>query len=98
MSPSNVTLKIDIHDKNGKKIIENDNFLEIDTNEKQLSKINLNEIVSSSKYANDVLCAHVIGNFKNNKIPSRIKFGLNVGNNESNFLVTYVSICEWVIL
>ncbi len=85
MSPSNVTLKIDIHDKNGKKIIENDNFLEIDTNEKKLSKINLNEIVSSSEYANDVLCAHVIGNFKNNKIPSRIKFGLNVGNNESNF-------------
>jgi len=85
MSPSNITLKIDLHDKNGKKIVENSNFLKIDSNEKKLTKINLNEMIPSTNYLNDDLAAHVIANFENNKIPSRIKFGLNVGNSESNF-------------
>tara|TARA_Y100000590_G_scaffold413256_1_gene508928 strand:+ start:410 stop:1987 length:1578 start_codon:yes stop_codon:yes gene_type:complete len=85
MSPSNVTLKIDIHNQNGKKIIENSNFLKIDSSEKKLTRINLNEIITLDKYANENLAAHVIANFQNNKIPSRIKFGLNVGNYESNF-------------
>ena len=85
MSPSTVTLKIDIHDKNGKKITENSNFLKIDTNEKKLTKINLTEMIPSDNSSNDDLAAHVIANFENNKIPSRIKFGLNVGNHKSNF-------------
>ena len=85
MSPSNVTLKIDIHDKNGKKIIENSNFLKINSSEKKLTKINLNEIITSNNFSNDNLAAHVIANFENNRIPSRIKFGLNVGNYESHF-------------
>ena len=85
MSPSNVTLKIDIHDKNGKKIIENSNFLKIDSSQKKLTKINLNEIITLDTYGNENLSAHIIANFENNKIPSRIKFGLNVGNFESNF-------------
>ena len=85
MSPSNVTLKIDLHDKNGKKIIENSNFLKIDSSKKKLIKINLNEIISSNNLPNDNFAAHVITHFQNNKIPSRIKFGLNIGNYESNF-------------
>ena len=85
MSPSNVTSKIDIHDKNGKKIIENSNFLKINSSEKKLTKINLNEIITSNNFSNDNLAAHVIANFENNRIPSRIKFGLNVGNYESHF-------------
>lgn len=85
MSPSNLTLKIDIHDKNGKKISENNGFLEINTNEKKLSKINLNDLLPPTVSLKDDFCAHVIANFKNNKIPSRIKFGLNVGNSKSNF-------------
>ena len=85
MSPSNISLKIDLHDKNGKKFVENSNFLKIDTSEKKLTKINLNEIIPSAIDPNDVLSAHVIANFENNKIPSRIKFGLNVGNHKSNF-------------
>ena len=85
MSPSNVILKIDIHDETGKKIIEKSNFLKIDSTEKKLTKINLNEIISSIESPNDNLGAHIIANFQNNKIPSRVKFGLNVGNKESNF-------------
>ena len=85
MSPSNINLKIDIHDENGKKFIENSNFLKIDSSEKKLIKINLNEIISSIKLPNNDFGAHIIANFQNNKIPSRIKFGLNIGNTDSNF-------------
>ena len=85
MSPSNLVLKIDIYDDNSTKIYENSNFLTINSNEKKLSKINLNEIVSSLDLPqNSNLAAHVIANFKNNKIPTRIKFGLDVGTNGLN--------------
>ena len=80
MSPSNLTLKIVIYDESGKKVYDNENFLKINSIDKKLLKINLNEIVSnfdSSKNKN--FAAHIITNFKNNKIPTRIKFGLDVG-------------------
>jgi len=82
LSPSDFVLKIDIHDKNGTKIIENSNFLEIKNGDNKLLKINLSEITSDldpSQIGN--LAAHIITDFKNNKIPSRIKFGLDVGIN-----------------
>ena len=80
LSPSDFVLKIDIHDKNGTKIIENSNFLEIKNGDSKLLKISLSEITSDldpSQIGN--LAAHIITDFKNNKIPSRIKFGLDVG-------------------
>jgi hypothetical protein len=81
LSPSNFTLRIDIHDKNGKKIFENDDLLEVNTNEQKLVKIELNNLLSSidTSTKDDDLAAHIIANFHNNKIPSRIKFGLDVG-------------------
>ena len=82
LSPSDFVLKIDIHDKNGTKIIENSNFLEIKNGDNKLLKISLSEITSDldpSQIGN--LAAHIITDFKNNKIPSRIKFGLDVGIN-----------------
>ena len=81
ISPSNFILKIDIHDKNGKKILENQNSLNIISDQKKLLKIKLSEIISSLDPAqqNEDLSAHIFTNFKNNKIPSRIKFGLDVG-------------------
>ena len=81
LSPSNFILQIDIHDKNGKKISENTNFLELNSNEQKLIKVNLNSIISSLDLStkDDDVAAHIITKFQNNKIPSRIKFGLDVG-------------------
>jgi len=84
-SPSDLVLKIDIYDEFGKKLYSNPNFLQINSTEKKLLKVNLNEIISdldSSKNKN--FAAHIIANFKNNKIPTRIKFGLDVGTNGLN--------------
>jgi hypothetical protein len=79
LSPSDLTLQIDIHDENGSKIFSNENFLEIKNNENKLLKINFNEIISNLNISNSNLAAHVITNSKDNKIPARIKFGLDVG-------------------
>ena len=79
-SPSDFTLKIDIYDDNGNRVYENSDFLDIEKHNLKLLKINFNKILSSLNLSeNDNFSAHVITNFKNNKIPTRIKFGLNVG-------------------
>jgi len=80
LSPSDFALDINIYDKNGKKITEDPVSFEIKTDDNRLIKINLNEIVSDlSLPKSDTFTAHIITKFKNNKIPSRIKFGLDVG-------------------
>jgi len=84
LSPSDLTLQIDIHDENGKKLFSNAKFLEIKVTEKKLLKINFNEIISKLNTTNSSLAAHVITNSKNNKIPARIKFGLDVGISGQN--------------
>jgi len=83
LSPSEFILKINIHDKNGIKIFENSNFLNIKNTDSKLLKINFNKIIQKldKSIIADNLAAHVIANFENNKIPSRIKFGLDVGTN-----------------
>ena len=79
-------LQIDIHDKTGLKIKSILDFLHVKNNEKKLIKINLNSIISDLEInQNDNFSANIITNFKNNKIPSRIKFGLDVGTNNSSF-------------
>ena len=78
-SPSDFTLELDIFDEDGSKILSDINFLEINHNQSNLLKINLNEILSKldvPKTRN--LAANIITHFKNNKIPSRIKFGLDI--------------------
>jgi len=84
LSPSDLTLQIDIHDENGSKLFSNEKFLEIKANENKLLKINFNEIISNLNTSNSNLAAHVITNSKNNKIPARIKFGLDVGISGQN--------------
>jgi len=84
ISPSTFTLKIDLYNEHGKKVFENSNFLQIKSNEKKLLKIDLSEI---SSHADSNLAAHIITNFDNNKIPSRIKFGLNVGTKNSQYIL-----------
>lgn len=79
-SPCNFTLKIDIHEKNGSKTANFPAFIDIKQNEKKLTKIDLSKLVPNTNTSNnDTFSAHVITDFKNNKIPSRIKFGLDVG-------------------
>ena len=82
LSPSNFTLQIDIHNSAGTKITSFPEFLNVNNNDKKLIKINLNKIISDLELnQNDNFSANIITNFKNNKIPSRIKFGLDVGIN-----------------
>ena len=77
---SDFTLDVNIYDKNGKKFTENPTSFEIKTDDNRLLKINLNDIVSDLNLPeSDTFTAHIITKFKNNKIPSRIKFGLDVG-------------------
>ena len=79
-SPSDFTLKIDIYDENGNGIYEDTNFFDIKNTNTKLLKINFKEILKNLHISEDGnFAAHVITNFKNNKIPTRIKFGLNVG-------------------
>jgi len=79
-SPSDFTLKIDIHDENGNRIYENPNFLEVKNTNAKLIKINLTEILRNlNQPEENSFLAHIITDFKNNSIPSRIKFGLDVG-------------------
>jgi len=83
MSPSDLILKIDIYDEFGKKVYDNSNFLTIKSTDKKLLKINLNElIINLDSFKNKNFAAHIIANFKNNKIPTRIKFGLDVGTTD----------------
>ena len=80
LSPSDFVLQINIYDKNGKQVTESPVLFEIKNDDNKLLKINLNEITSNldlSKSEN--LAAHIITKFNNTKIPSRIKFGLDVG-------------------
>lgn len=83
-SPCDFTLKIDVYDDNGLKIIDFPEFININHNEKKLTKIDLSELISNIDIPNNnTLSAHIITDFKNNQIPSRIKFGLDVGTKNS---------------
>jgi len=77
-SPSNFFVNLELYNKNGEKIHELPKFLHVDTAESKLYKINFSEIIS--KYKNDeISCSNITCDFEDNKIPTRIKFGLDVG-------------------
>jgi hypothetical protein len=77
-SPCNFSINLEFYNKNGEKIHELPKFLHVDTTKSKLHKIDFNEIIS--KYENnEIYCSNITCNFENNKIPSRIKFGLDVG-------------------
>lgn len=79
-SPSDFILQIDLFDNKGKKIHSDEHFLNITSNESKLSKIHFKKLVEENNLnKNEVSSAHVITKFKEKKIASRIKFGLNVG-------------------
>jgi hypothetical protein len=78
-SPSEFDLDISLHDSDGKQVYLLESFLSISSNDSKLFKINFNEIIQNLDIdKHKVKTAHLISNFKN-KIPSRLKFGLNIG-------------------
>jgi hypothetical protein len=78
-SPSDFSIKIDIHKKNGDKVYEENNFLQIKHENAKLLKINFNKILNENNLNENNYSAHITTNFKENKIPTRIKFGLDIG-------------------
>jgi len=79
-SPSDFTLQIDLFDKIGNRIHSDKNFLNIKSNESKLSKINFKKFIEENNLTKkEIHSAHIITKFKDQKIASRIKFGLNVG-------------------
>jgi len=79
-SPSSLDLQIDIYDKNGNLLQEFPNFKKIDSSESKLLKLHLNDLVKDlNTDKQNILTAHVIVNSIEQKIPSRLKFGLNIG-------------------
>jgi hypothetical protein len=80
-SPCNFELEIQIYDSNGKMVFDKPNFLEINQSSSRLIEINFNKILADNKLSNKFYASQIITNFKEEKIPSRIKFGLNVGMN-----------------
>ena len=79
-SPSSLDLQINIYDKIGNLLQEFPNFKKIDSNESKLLKLHLNDLVKDlNTDKQNILTAHIIVNSVEQKIPARIKFGLNVG-------------------
>jgi hypothetical protein len=87
LSPSTLDLQIDLYDKSGNLLHSDPKYLRIDSLKSKLMKINFNQMLSELNLSpNQVFSAHIITNSENRKIPTRMKFGLNVGiiNRQSN--------------
>jgi hypothetical protein len=83
-SPSDFNLQIEFFDKMGNQIHKLDNFMVIKSEESKLIKIDFKKIIHDLNLdKNLVSSAHIITKFSSLKIPSRIKFGLNVGIEKS---------------
>ena len=83
-SPSNFTLQIEIFDHVGKLLYADQNFLHVNSNDSKLSKIHFKKLIEEHNIDKDKpVSAHVITKFNDEKIASRIKFGLNVGISNS---------------
>ena len=80
-SPCDFELEIQIYDSDGKMVFDKPNFLEINQSSSKLIEINFNKILADNKLSNEFYASQIITSFKGEKIPARIKFGLNVGMN-----------------
>ena len=82
LSPSIFDLNIKIHDKLGNILLDLPNYMRITSPDSKLVKINFNELITKNNIdTKNILTAQIIANFQDKKIPTRIKFGLNVGKN-----------------
>ena len=79
-SPSDFDLQIDLYDKHGKIFYDNTNFISIKSKDSKLSKIEFKKLIEKNNLIDvGITSAHIIAHFKDKKIPTRLKFGLNVG-------------------
>lgn len=84
LSPSAFDLDIKLHDRQGSLLLVLSNFMKINSHDSKLLKINFNELLAKNNIdAKNAATAHIITNFQDKKIPTRIKFGLNVGKKGS---------------
>ena len=78
-SPSDFKLHITFHDEQGKQLHQLNSFLEVDSKNSKLIRINFNDLIKEHKLEfGKIKSAHVISDFRD-RIPARLKFGLNVG-------------------
>ena len=82
-SPSNFTISFDTYDDTGNLLMKYPNFLKIETKNKKLKTINFKEILKHEPNLSKIKSAFVQVYSDDGKIPTRLKFGLNVGTNES---------------
>jgi len=83
-SPSDFSLQIDLYDKNGNKIHRFNDLMIIKSRDSKLVKIHFNKLVDDLNLDKTLISsAHIITKFLGSRIPSRIKFGLNVGVKQS---------------
>ncbi|RMW39866.1 MAG: hypothetical protein EA442_04155 [Candidatus Nitrosopelagicus sp.] len=79
-SPSDFYLDIVLYDAAGKELHKLKDFILIKNKDSKLLKINFNKIINELNFdKNTISSANIITKFVGSKIPSRIKFGLNVG-------------------
>ena len=82
-SPSEYDLQLEMYSSSGKKLFEDSTFYKIKSNESKLIKIKFKDLIKKINLSeNQILSAKVITKFHEKKIPTRIKFGLNVGISE----------------
>jgi len=82
-SPSNFTISFDTYDAAGNLLKKYPDFLKIETKNQKLNKINFKEVLKHESNLNQIKSAFVQINSLDGKIPTRLKFGLNVGKNDS---------------
>ena len=82
-SPSNFSVSLQLFDKSGNKVQELPKFLDVKSNESKLHKIDFNKIIESFDQYHEITSAYVVSHFATEKIPARIKFGLDVGISDS---------------
>lgn len=80
-SPSEHTIDVKFFDGNGNTLHTIEGFLEIDENHNEFTEVNFNDLLTAEGLnKDDVKGAMLIKNCPNkSKIPSRLKYGLNVG-------------------
>jgi len=79
-SPSDFNLNLEFYDDLGNIVHKLNNFILIKSEDSKLIKIQFKKIINDLNLNSNIISsAHIITNFATSKIPSRIKFGLNVG-------------------
>lgn len=85
-SPSDFTLSFKFYSANGEFIAELSDYIEVKSDLNKYDQIDFGEIIKKEKLnASNIATVNIICNWKDKqKIPTRVKFGLNVGSSNHN--------------